>query len=177
VTDDVRLAVPRFRKRSRTTTGRTAPSWTGTDPSTGAARSAHVRLDDRDATTGPDPALRALGLTDREIEVLGLVAEGRSNRQTSDALFISAKTASIHVSHILAKFGVGTRTEAASASRRTASVPSRSVGVRASVSAARASSREVDTRQQPPVVLRAIDAGLVKRHDRAGDHARRRSGP
>ncbi|HEX8132205.1 MAG TPA: LuxR C-terminal-related transcriptional regulator, partial [Actinomycetes bacterium] len=59
-----------------------------------------------------------LGLTPRELEVLGLVAEGRSNRQVAEALFISAKTASVHVSNILAKLGVGTRVEAAAVAHR-----------------------------------------------------------
>jgi DNA-binding CsgD family transcriptional regulator/tetratricopeptide (TPR) repeat protein len=54
-----------------------------------------------------------LGLTDREYEVLHLVAAGRSNREIATALFISPKTASVHVSNILGKLGVGSRTEAA----------------------------------------------------------------
>jgi DNA-binding NarL/FixJ family response regulator len=54
-----------------------------------------------------------LGLTDREYEVLRLVAAGRSNREIADELFISPKTASVHVSNILAKLGAGSRTEAA----------------------------------------------------------------
>ena len=54
-----------------------------------------------------------LGLTDREFEVLRLVAAGRSNRQIAAELFISVKTASVHVSNILAKLGVGSRGEAA----------------------------------------------------------------
>lgn len=53
-------------------------------------------------------------LTPREIEVLTLVASGRSNQQIADELFISRKTASVHVSHILSKLGVKTRLEAAS---------------------------------------------------------------
>ena len=60
----------------------------------------------------------AAGLTARELEVLGLVAEGRSNQQIADALFISRKTASVHVSHILAKLGVHTRVEAAASAHR-----------------------------------------------------------
>jgi DNA-binding CsgD family transcriptional regulator/tetratricopeptide (TPR) repeat protein len=52
-------------------------------------------------------------LTPREREVLALVAEGRSNRAVADTLFISVKTASVHVSNILAKLGVASRTEAA----------------------------------------------------------------
>jgi DNA-binding CsgD family transcriptional regulator len=58
------------------------------------------------------------GLTPRELEVLRLVAAGRSNGQIAEALFISRKTASVHVSNILAKLGVHTRTEAAAAAHR-----------------------------------------------------------
>ena len=54
-----------------------------------------------------------LGLTDRELEVLRLVAAGRSNREIAGELFISPKTASVHVSNILGKFGVASRGEAA----------------------------------------------------------------
>jgi DNA-binding CsgD family transcriptional regulator/tetratricopeptide (TPR) repeat protein len=54
-----------------------------------------------------------LGLTSREIEVLRLVTAGQSNREIAAALFISPKTASVHVSNILAKLGAATRTEAA----------------------------------------------------------------
>jgi DNA-binding NarL/FixJ family response regulator len=57
-------------------------------------------------------------LTPREVEVLRLVAEGRSNRQIAEALFISAKTASVHVSNILAKLEVRTRVEAAAVAHR-----------------------------------------------------------
>ena len=52
------------------------------------------------------PAERALaGLTPRELEVLRLLVEGRSNRQIAERLFISGKTASVHVTNILAKLG------------------------------------------------------------------------
>ncbi|WP_255952132.1 helix-turn-helix transcriptional regulator [Streptomyces odontomachi] len=63
----------------------------------------------------PDPAdpAEALGLTSRERDVLRLVAAGRSNRQIAEELFISPKTASVHVSNILAKLGVSGRGEAA----------------------------------------------------------------
>ncbi|MBO2451907.1 AAA family ATPase [Actinomadura barringtoniae] len=54
-----------------------------------------------------------LGLTPREEEVLRLVAAGRSNREIAEGLFISVKTASVHVSNILAKLGVSSRGEAA----------------------------------------------------------------
>lgn len=58
------------------------------------------------------------GLTARELEVLRLVADGRSNQQIADTLFISRKTASVHVSHILGKLGVRTRVEAAASAHR-----------------------------------------------------------
>jgi DNA-binding CsgD family transcriptional regulator/tetratricopeptide (TPR) repeat protein len=57
--------------------------------------------------SGPD------ALTARERQVLALVAEGLTNGQIAERLFISAKTASVHVSAILRKLGVATRTEAA----------------------------------------------------------------
>jgi DNA-binding CsgD family transcriptional regulator len=56
---------------------------------------------------------RPFGLTDREYEVLRLAADGRSNREIAEQLFISPKTASVHVSNILGKLEVTTRTEAA----------------------------------------------------------------
>jgi DNA-binding NarL/FixJ family response regulator len=60
----------------------------------------------------------ALGLTAREQQVLRLVAEGRSNRDIAEELFISAKTASVHVSNILGKLGVASRGEAAATAHR-----------------------------------------------------------
>ncbi|YCK42620.1 response regulator transcription factor [Actinomadura sp. ATCC 39365] len=53
------------------------------------------------------------GLTERERDVLVLIAEGLSNRQIAAWLHISPSTAGVHVSHILAKLGAATRTEAA----------------------------------------------------------------
>ena len=62
-------------------------------------------------------------LTDREMEVLGLVAEGLTNREISRRLFITEKTASSHVTHILDKLGVSSRTEAALAAARSGVLP------------------------------------------------------
>jgi len=52
-------------------------------------------------------------LTDREREVLVLVAQGLSNQQIADSLVISERTARTHVSNILGKLGVVSRTQAA----------------------------------------------------------------
>jgi DNA-binding CsgD family transcriptional regulator len=61
----------------------------------------------------------ALGaLTDREREVLRLLARGLSNREIGAELFISVKTASVHVSNILGKLGAASRTEAAAIAHR-----------------------------------------------------------
>jgi class 3 adenylate cyclase/tetratricopeptide (TPR) repeat protein len=62
--------------------------------------------------------LREMGLSERELEVLELVAAGRTNGQIAAELFISPKTASVHVTHILAKLGVGNRVEAAMVAAR-----------------------------------------------------------
>jgi DNA-binding CsgD family transcriptional regulator/tetratricopeptide (TPR) repeat protein len=76
------------------------------------ARRAHLDL----GAGQPQQPERA-GLTPREQEVLRLLAEGRSNRQIAAALFISGKTASVHVTHILTKLGVHSRLEAAARAR------------------------------------------------------------
>lgn len=62
--------------------------------------------------------LARFGLTDREREVLLLLAAGRSNPEIARALFISPKTASVHVSNNLAKLGVVGRVEAAAVVHR-----------------------------------------------------------
>jgi DNA-binding NarL/FixJ family response regulator len=59
------------------------------------------------------PGRRAFGLTTREAEVLALVAAGLSNQEIADRLFISPKTASVHVSNIYDKLGVNSRVAAA----------------------------------------------------------------
>ncbi len=77
-----------------------------------------ARLDLGATVSLPPSAAERLGLTAREVEVLRLVAKGRTNRQIADALFIAPKTASVHVSNILPKLGVANRGEAAATARR-----------------------------------------------------------
>ena len=65
-----------------------------------------------------EAAIDQLGLTPREAEVLSLVAAGQTNRQIGEALFVSEKTASVHVSNILRKLGVSSRVDAAAVAQR-----------------------------------------------------------
>ena len=67
---------------------------------------------------GSDDPVAAYELTAREREVLRLVVAGRTNRQIGEELFISESTAGVHVSRILAKFGVAGRVEAATIAAR-----------------------------------------------------------
>jgi DNA-binding NarL/FixJ family response regulator len=64
------------------------------------------------AAAGPD------GLSSREVQILGLVARGLSNREIGGTLFISEHTAANHVRSILRKTGCANRTEAASYAHR-----------------------------------------------------------
>ncbi|MGW3148645.1 helix-turn-helix transcriptional regulator [Streptomyces sp. NPDC001177] len=77
----------------------------------------------RQAPAPADP-VEALGLTSRERDVLRLVSAGRTNRQIAEELFISPKTASVHVSNILGKLGVSGRGEAAAVAHRLGLFPS-----------------------------------------------------
>jgi DNA-binding CsgD family transcriptional regulator len=72
------------------------------------------------AFAGPPTARRkdTFGLSSREREVLGLIVEGRTNREIGEHLFISQKTVGVHVGNILAKLGVSGRVEAATAALR-----------------------------------------------------------
>jgi DNA-binding CsgD family transcriptional regulator/tetratricopeptide (TPR) repeat protein len=78
------------------------------------ARRARIDLGAATAT----PPADGLGLTPREVEVLLLVADGRTNPQIAEQLYISAKTASVHVSNILRKLEVSNRGEAAALAHR-----------------------------------------------------------
>jgi DNA-binding CsgD family transcriptional regulator len=79
------------------------------------AERARIRL------SGPPPtdavAEPTFGLTDRERQVLALVANAHTNREIGEALFMSPKTASVHVTNLLRKLDVGSRREAARLAR------------------------------------------------------------
>jgi len=67
---------------------------------------------------GPQPVATAFGLTERELAVLALVGQGRTNAEIGAKLFISRKTASVHVTNILRKLGVRSRVQAAAMAAR-----------------------------------------------------------
>lgn len=85
-----------------------------------------ARLDDaleraRSGSPATTTSAPEADLTARESQVLALIAEWLSNRQIGERLFISPKTASVHVSAILRKLGASTRTQAVYRARQTAS--------------------------------------------------------
>ncbi len=89
------------------------------------ARRSRIVLASSDATSEsgteamPGPSSGGdFGLTAREREVLALLVEGHTNRRIAEELFISESTAGVHVSNILGKLGVATRTEAATVAAR-----------------------------------------------------------
>jgi ATP/maltotriose-dependent transcriptional regulator MalT len=87
----------------------------------GLAARARLQLDgvkpQADGDGGPDAA-EPFGLTARERQVLALVASGATNREVGERLHMAEKTASVHVSRILAKLDVRSRTEAAAVAHR-----------------------------------------------------------
>jgi len=87
-----------------------------------------------------DPLAHA-GLTPREVEVLQLVVRGLTNRQIAEDLYISDKTASVHVTNVLRKLGVDSRFAAADLARR--------VGWEPQITRARRHARPIRTREPP----------------------------
>ncbi len=79
---------------------------------------ARLRLDVPQEETEPEPDEHPFGLTAREQQVLALVARGATNREIGTELHMAEKTASVHVSRILAKLDVRSRTEAAAVAHR-----------------------------------------------------------
>jgi ATP/maltotriose-dependent transcriptional regulator MalT len=87
----------------------------------GLATRARLDLEHGETALGPSDApteAAPFGLTPRELQVLALIAEGASNRQIGATLFMAEKTASVHVSRILAKLEVQSRTQAAAVAHR-----------------------------------------------------------
>ncbi|HEV8152853.1 MAG TPA: response regulator transcription factor, partial [Solirubrobacteraceae bacterium] len=81
-------------------------------------RPAEVAAGGGAAAASGDAADDPFGLTPRERQVLALVARGATNREIGAELFMAEKTASVHVSRILAKLDVKTRTQAAALAHR-----------------------------------------------------------
>jgi len=90
---------------------------------TGNTEAVSAILDAGAARPKPEDPLARFGLTEREREIVVLLAGGRSNPQIAEALFISPKTASVHVSNILGKLGAASRTEAAAIAHREGLIP------------------------------------------------------
>jgi len=92
-------------------------------PAAGMDEGPVARLRGEPDATDPYAAAMALGLSRREIEVLELVAAGLSNGEIAERLFITRKTASVHVTHILDKLGVENRVGAAMVAARVGLAP------------------------------------------------------
>jgi NarL family two-component system response regulator LiaR len=79
------------------------------------------------AVTGPferdDGALRGLGISKRELEVLELIAAGLSNQDIAERLFVSTSTVKTHVSNVLAKLDASRRTEAIARAQQLRIIP------------------------------------------------------
>jgi DNA-binding NarL/FixJ family response regulator len=84
----------------------------------GLASRARIRLEADPGTAVQERSRTPTTLTARELEVLALVAAGHTNREIGDRLFISEKTASVHVTHAMDKLGALSRYEAAAAATR-----------------------------------------------------------
>ncbi|MFZ5871653.1 MAG: helix-turn-helix domain-containing protein, partial [Actinomycetota bacterium] len=83
-----------------------------------AALVARGRLDLLDPSLPRDRLTEVPSLTPRELQVLGLLADGLTNREVGARLFVSEKTVSVHVSNLLAKLGARGRTEAVTIAHR-----------------------------------------------------------
>ncbi len=93
----------------------------------GLAARGRLSLTPQAVEAGAEPAEaepeRPFGLTEREFQVLTLLATGATNREIGDELFMAEKTASVHVSRILTKLDVRSRTEAAAVAHRQGIAP------------------------------------------------------
>jgi DNA-binding NarL/FixJ family response regulator len=83
------------------------------------ARRARISLTDTEPPKPREsPILAKFGLTERELAVLRLLGQGHTNAEIGRMLFISPKTASVHVTNILRKLGAGSRVQAATIAER-----------------------------------------------------------
>jgi DNA-binding NarL/FixJ family response regulator len=83
------------------------------------ARRARIDLDAAELAQQDEPATTPpFGLTDRELDVLRLLGQGKTNPEIAAALFISPRTAGVHVTHILRKLDATTRVQAATIAER-----------------------------------------------------------
>jgi ATP/maltotriose-dependent transcriptional regulator MalT len=104
------------------TARRLGAAWLAADVD-GLARRARLQLAGaerqvEESEPAADQGESPFGLTPRELQVLALIAEGATNRQIGASLFMAEKTASVHVSRILGKLGVRSRTQAAAVAHR-----------------------------------------------------------
>jgi DNA-binding CsgD family transcriptional regulator len=120
---DDRAAAGEAASESTAISRRLGSDWLTAELESLAAR-ARLALTGADGQPGevaeePEPEVEdPFGLTDRERQVLVLVAAGATNREIAAELFMAEKTASVHVSRILGKLGVRSRTEAAAVAHR-----------------------------------------------------------
>lgn len=110
VAEEARVIAEKLGAASLVTAAARARRTAGGSPSGGAGA--------KPSSTATGGSADGVHLTPREREVLTLVVAGKTNGEIAAELFISTKTASVHVSNILAKVGAATRTEAAAIAHR-----------------------------------------------------------
>ena len=102
-------------------------SWhDGLFPTSGLAGRGGNRLTGRTAPSGfrkNSPALESLGVSDREYDVLKLLAEGHSNQEIADLLFVSANTVKTRLAHLYEKLEVSRRTQAIQKAKALSLIP------------------------------------------------------
>ncbi len=76
-----------------------------------------------DVVRAPERSVMPFGLSRRELEVLLIICEGRTDREIAERLFISERTVHVHVRKVLHKMGVGSRTQAATLALQAGLVP------------------------------------------------------
>ena len=82
-----------------------------------------VRVREEGPFTVNAAALEELGITPRELEVLGLIAEGLSNKEIAEKLFVSENTVKTHSSRLFDKLGVSRRVQAVQRARERGLIP------------------------------------------------------